>query len=85
MVSNRVLRCHRPKVNHIGIVTVHDNPSLGEIVCEKQFRLVGRSVLRRPCGFSAARKTVNKHDAEVSDQISGVWSRSGSSLSRSLR
>lgn len=35
VVPDRILGCHRPKIDDVGIVAVHDDPGLGEIVGEK--------------------------------------------------
>ena len=69
MVPDRILGCHRPKIDDVGIVAVHDDPGLGEIVAEERLRPAGRSTLCSPCGLSVARKTVDEYDAGVSNKL----------------
>ena len=69
MIADRILRCHGPKIDHIRIVAVHDDPCLRKIVGEQGFGPAGRSTFCSPCRLSIARQTVNKHDTRIANQL----------------
>lgn len=70
MVADCVLRCHGPKVDHVCIVPICDDSGLWKIVEKEQLRPAGCGTLCSPRGFSAARQTMDEHDARACDQLS---------------
>ena len=64
MITDSVLACQGPEVDHVGIIAVHHDPRVCYVYGQEGFRPEHPGFLVRPCGLPAPGQAVDEDNTD---------------------